>query len=234
MSDNNIDNILEHISNIDISYSNNDNILKYINDRIKKEICYNIIEELKDINLIEEYKKSKSVKNEINTLKKILENNNVNNEKITLILNDYLIHLIPPGTKGVIRGNKFNNIIKNKINSMKMDPDKYDVCFEKNCQYCMTSEIPDWYILNKKTKKVIIGMNQLDLWSGGQQINRGFKYIINNKYNTENSKLLCVVCNYIELKNNTKKVYKIFESGFSNNTICYINNLENIILQFIN
>ena len=58
--------------------------------------------------------------------------------------------------------------------------------------------------------------------------------LINNKYNTENSKLLCVVCNYIELKNNTKKVYKIFESGFSNNTICYINNLENIILQFIN
>ena len=28
-------------------------------------------------------------------------------------------------------------------------------------------------------------MNQLDLWSGGQQINRGFKYLIDNKNNTE-------------------------------------------------
>jgi hypothetical protein len=41
----------------------------------------------------------------------------------------------------------------------------------------MTTEIPDWYILEKSTGKVIIGMNQLDLWSGGQQINRGFRAV---------------------------------------------------------
>ncbi len=29
------------------------------------------------------------------------------------------------------------------------------------------------------------------------QLNRGFKYIENNKHNNKNSKLLCVVCNKI-------------------------------------
>ena len=49
-------------------------------------------------------------------------------------------------------------------------------------------------------------MNQLDLWGGGQQLNRGSKYLIDNKHNTENSKLLCVVCNPIELKSNKNEV----------------------------
>ena len=47
-------------------------------------------------------------------------------------------------------------------------------------------------------------MNQLDLWGGGQQLNRGSKYIENNKHNNENSKLLCVVCNQITFK--SKKI----------------------------
>lgn len=55
-------------------------------------------------------------------------------------------------------------------------------------------------------------MIKLDLWGGGQQLNRGSKYLINNNINSENSKLLCVVCN----KN---KALKLFEIGFTNNNI---------------
>jgi hypothetical protein len=72
-----------------------------------------------------------------------------------------------------------------------------------------------WYILEKKTGKIIIGMNQLDLVSGGQQVNRGYKYLIENKYNTEKSKLVCVICNYIQFKSHNKKT-KLFEIGFKN------------------
>jgi hypothetical protein len=61
-------------------------------------------------------------------------------------------------------------------------------------------------------------MNQLDLWNGGQQLNRGFKYIENNG-NNEN-KLLCVVCNKIKFTSD------------KNNTLCYLNNLENIIKSY--
>ena len=77
-------------------------------------------------------------------------------------------------------------------------------------------------------------MNQLDLWRGGQQLNRGLKYIENNKHNTEYSKLLYVICNKIQFKNNKNKAYKIFEIGFKNNTLCYLNNLQNIIISYFN
>ena len=77
-------------------------------------------------------------------------------------------------------------------------------------------------------------MNQLDLWGGGQQLNRGFKYIENNKHNNINSKLLCVVCNEIQFKSKKNKAYKLFKIGFENNTLCYLNNLENIISSYFN
>lgn len=141
------------------------------------------------------------------------------------------MELIPAGTKGVIHGNKFNTIIKNYIIKLNIDINKYDIQFEKKCEYHITSEIPDWYILDKSSKKIIIGMNQLDLWNGGHQINRGFKYIENNKHNTDNSKLLCVICNDIYFKTNKNKIYKI---GFENNTLTYLNNLGNIINSYFN
>lgn len=77
-------------------------------------------------------------------------------------------------------------------------------------------------------------MNQLDLWNGGQQLNRGSKYLINNKINSENSKLLCVVCNKIKFNSNKNKAYKLFEIGFTNNTLCYLKNLPNIINKYFN
>ena len=75
-------------------------------------------------------------------------------------------------------------------------------------------------------------MNQLDIWNGGQQLNRGFKYLYNNIHNTSTSKLLCVIANEIKFNNNKSKAYKLFDIGFSNNTLCYLNNLKNIIEDF--
>lgn len=77
-------------------------------------------------------------------------------------------------------------------------------------------------------------MNQLDLWNGGHQTNRGSKYLINNKYNTNKSKLLCVICNEIKINSNKNKVFNFFKIGYLNNTLCYIKNLESIINNFFN
>ena len=208
--------------------------LNSINNRINTEFCDNTVNKLKDTYLLNEYKECKSVKNEIKKLELILDKYNIETKKKELILNDYILNLIPPGTKGVIRGNKFNSIVKDTINDLKLNTERFEISFEKQCQICITSEIPDWYILEKSTGKVIIGMNQLDLWGGGQQINRGSKYLINNKNNTEKSKLLCVVCNKIIFNSNKNKVYKLFEIGYSNNTLCYIKNIESIINKFFN
>jgi len=204
-----------------------------INTRIKKEICYNTLLELTDENLMSSYKECNSVKNEIKKLGTILDVY-LDEETKQQIIKDYLIQLIPAGTKGVIRGNKFNSIIRNKIIEFKLDIERFEICFEKNCEGHFTSEIPDWYILEKATNKIIIGMNQLDLISGGHQLNRGYKYLIDNKHNNKTSKLLCVICNETQFKNNKNKAYKLFEIGFQNNTLCYINNLQNIINSYFN
>lgn len=203
-----------------------------INNRINTEISYEIIDQLKDENLIDEYKNCSSVKSNIELLRNILIKNNIDNNKIVSIINDYLLHLIPPGTKGVMRGNKFNNIIKNIINDIVIDRNRYNICFEKMCNLYPTNEIPDWYILDKNTNRAIIGYNQLDIWNGGQQINRGYKYLIDNKLNTDKSKLLCVICNEIKLVNNKNKTYKLFDVGFQNDTLCYPNNISNIIQKY--
>jgi hypothetical protein len=207
----------------------------YINKRISAEICNDTINKLSDKMLLDEYKECKSVKNKIYTLDKILEKFHITNDKKELIINDYLSELIPAGTKGVIRGNKFNNIVKKTIKDMHLDNKLFEICFEKQCSLINTSEIPDWFILDRINNKILIGMNQLDLWRGGQQLNRGSKYLINNKINSENSKLLCVVCNDIKFNSNNKsKAYKLFEIGFTNNTLCYLKNLPNIISEYFN
>ena len=208
-------------------------IIEYINTRIKKEICYETLNELSDIKLMCEYKDCKSVKNQIKFLSDILDKY-IDIKTKEKIIQEYLLQLIPAGTKGVIRGNKFNNIVKQLIIKIPLDIDRYEICFEKICEKYFTTEIPDWYILDKLTNKIIIGMNQLDLWGGGQQLNRGSKYIENNKHNNENSKLLCVICNEIQFKSNKNKAYKLFKIGFKNNTLCYLNNLENIIISYFN
>ena len=84
--------------------------------------------------------------------------------------------------------------------------------------------------MDKENKRALVGMNQLDLWSGGQQSNRGSKYIFQNK-NTNNFKLISVVCKKIQLKSKNK-TFRLFEKGFNDNTLCYLNNLQNIITDF--
>lgn len=226
------------ISILDNDNNNKENIkentidLKYVNNRINNEICYDAIDKLKDSYLLNEYKECKSIQNEIKKLIQILEKYKIELKTKELIINDYLLELIPAGTKGVIRGNKFNSIVKDTIKKLNLDNERFEICFEKQCDLSLTTEIPDWYILEKSTGKVIIGMNQLDLWGGGQQINRGSKYLINNKNNTNKSKLLCVVCNKINFISNKNKAYKLFEIGYLNNTLCYIKNIEIIIKKY--
>jgi hypothetical protein len=202
--------------------------MEKINQRIKNEVCHMTIGKLSDNNLMSEYQNCPSVINKISELSFILDSNGVNQYTKQGVLRDYIKHLVPPGTKGVIRGNKFNSIVKEYIENLSLNPEYYDISFEKKHTSYITSEIPDWYILHKNTNKILIGMNQLDLWSGGHQTNRGSKYLLDNTMNTENCKILCVVCNETQVKTKNK-TYKLFEVGFENNTLCYLKNLENII-----
>lgn len=61
---------------------------------------------------------------------------------------------LPLKTKGVIRGNKFNQLVKNYIIDLNMDTNIYEIKFETKHKDVKISEIPDWYIKNKKIIKL--------------------------------------------------------------------------------
>ena len=206
--------------------------LKTINERIQNELCMKTIDSLSEQSLLSTYKNTSSVKKKIDTLQSILSSHNVDINTQQSIIDEYMPHLIPAGTKGAIKGNRFNQIVKEHIENLHLDDQHYEVCFEKKHDTHITCEIPDWYIYCKKKQRILIGMNQLDLWNGGAQLNRGMKYLMNNEHNTEKSKLLCVVCNSIQLKSTDNKAFQLFDEGFKQNTLCYLKNLENIICDY--
>lgn len=209
-----------------------------INALIQSQVCHETIGQLSDESLMPLYLETDSVKHRIeleyaflDTFISLLTQHSPEAAK-KIIMKDRILQLIPAGTKGVMRGIQFNKIVKDKISTFGLCPERFDIQFEKQCPLNTTSEIPDWYILEKETGRAIIGMNQLDLWSGGHQTNRGSKYVIKSEHNTETIKLVCVICNYTQLKSNKSKEYKLFEIGFQNDTLCYLNNLQNIIANY--
>lgn len=202
--------------------------LQDINEQINNTFCEDTIFSLSDENLLEDYLNCNSVRKKVSQLENLLEKYDVNCKKY--IVDEYILNLIPPGTKGVIKGNKFNNIVRNYLSCIDF-PEEIELKFEEKCKEFETDEIPDWYILNNKNKKIIIGMNQLDLWNGGHQLNRGYKYI-NSDFGND-VKLVSVVANYTQLKGYDNKIYKIFDTGFRRNNLCYLKNLESIINKFI-
>ena len=103
-----------------------------INARIKQEVCYETLEELTDAKLMCEYKDCNSVKNEIKKLSDVL-GKYIDEETKQKIIQEYLLQLIPAGTKGVIRGNKFNKIIADKINELALNEDRFEIKFEAKC-----------------------------------------------------------------------------------------------------
>tara|TARA_B110000211_G_C14050857_1_gene541156 strand:+ start:242 stop:889 length:648 start_codon:yes stop_codon:yes gene_type:complete len=203
--------------------------IESINKRIDNEYDPSITNELSDENLMSHYKKCPSVEKKYKEFETILTKHQVDDNKTSTIIDDLIPLNIAPGLKGQVRGKRFNDIIQNNIENITFlkDP-RYNVEFEKNCPDYDTSEIPDWYIQDNTTNKKMIGMNQLDLWGGGAQSNRGSKYIINNP-SSEKSKFICVIANYIHITSDKNKAYKFLKIGFEKNILCYIKNLEKII-----
>lgn len=66
--------------------------------------------------------------------------------------------IIPAGTKGVVRGLEFNQIIQNILET-EMKDTELETNFETTCPAHHTTEIPDWWIHCKSRDKYVIGYN---------------------------------------------------------------------------
>lgn len=109
----------------------NNNIIQ-INNVITKQINKDILNELSDEKLIDDYLKCKSVNNAIDKLINLLKDVEIQNNKITEIKNKYILELIPAKTKGVIRGNKFNQMVKKYITNLNLNKKHMKFFFKKN------------------------------------------------------------------------------------------------------
>lgn len=206
--------------------------IRTINGFIQRTHCSKAEFNLTDAKLMKKYKATPSAQKRITELTDCLHSAGVNKAVTRKIMNHTKIldtFCVPPGTKGVVRGNAFNAIVRKKLITIcKSVGDDLHLAFETKVSCC--SEIPDWTIVQQSTKKLLIGMNQIDLWTGGQQINRGWKYIFEST--KKQTKILCVVCKYYQLRSTRNRMYKLFQHGFRYNRLCYLNNLENLIRQY--
>jgi uncharacterized membrane protein YheB (UPF0754 family) len=98
--------------------------LDEINKIINEQVCHDTIEKLSDENLFDQYKKSKSVEILYDKLTRKLEKY-INDVNMSSAVSEIMVDLIPPGTKGVIRGNAFNKIVETHIKNLDLNPLKY-------------------------------------------------------------------------------------------------------------
>jgi|SaaInlStandDraft_1057018.scaffolds.fasta_scaffold11223_2 hypothetical protein len=210
-----------------------------INNFIQNGFCENIYSKILQPNL-EEMLKYPALKKVKLKIKKIIDSNlcsSISDEKHSKLIDELTKTFIPPGLKGVIWGNLFNKEIKLIIQNITKNKN-LKCYFEKNLHEHKLSEIPDWYIIDNKTNKILVGFNQLDLWSGGHQTNRASKYVKNNDYHTKykkyNIKIISVVCRKIEVKSVKNKTYKLFTIGIEKERLFYPKYLKNYIEKYFN
>lgn len=198
--------------------------------RINAQYCAKTYDALSDIALQKEYVKTKGFAQQNRKLESILKRHVADNKTIDIILAEYTAQLVSPSVKSAVRGAEFNRLVKEFLLDLKL-PKYFDIQFEK--PLAKISERPDWYII--ANGKTLIGMNQMDLWGGGHQLNRGDKYI-NQIPLSDNERLICVVCNKIDISNKrrTTKVFQIVEKGIRTNAICYLGGLKKLIYEYFN
>lgn len=182
---------------------------------------------LRDTALFHDFIKEPSVQKQIDVFVDTLLQAGIDESKMNHALDLYLPNLIPPGTKGVVRGRKLESLVQEAIRSLSLSED-YEIRFEKDIKnWELTDETPDFYI--KRGDKILIGMVQVDLWTGGAQSNRAFKYVFHPV--TPTTKMVSVVCAKPPAMNSEKR-RKLFQHGYEHKTLCYIRGLKDVVEDF--
>lgn len=186
--------------------------------------------------LEDRYSKSASVKDKVVQIQSILRSCRIKASAAGKIATKLLPLVVPAGVKSSIKGNIFNQIVVKEIKKVRFSRSRYKLHIEKSCKHLQ--EKPDWMIEDITTGRILVGYNQMDLWTGGHQINRAGKYIlddtIHQRLARRNIQMVCVV--YSEFPTNFKPnscVSKILRVGTTKNRLIYPKGLADIISTFI-
>lgn len=184
-------------------------------DIIQHQICHDTIQAISDSTLLPLYKQYPYIQKCVLEYKTFMTD-----EQIDRLLS--ISNTIPPGIKGYARNYVFTNIIKSKLYEWFNDSE-YELVFDTMCPWQVTQDCPSWYIMNWDNGKYIIGFNRIDLWNGGHQRHRFQTYL-------KIPNILCVVCNDIKITTNSR-LFKYVYKAVSQTKICWLNGLEDIILE---
>jgi hypothetical protein len=156
-----------------------------------------------------DYSFEKSLVNKMNDMRGILSDY-ITREQSELIIHDkrFIEKMIPPGLKGVKRGNAFNTYVYNKFKSCIPEGS----IIKQEYKHSKFDEILDLYIQYQDKELCIY--NQIDLFGGGAQLNRASKYL-----HTEG--IVCVILNYPIKSRPASKIYKLMDEGLKNNKIIF-------------
>jgi hypothetical protein len=202
-----------------------------LEQQVDEQYDEHVEQQLTDSTLFPLYLQQKSVVQRVDSFVQLLKRHHVADNVIQDITVDYMSQIIPPGVKAVVRGARFEEIVRSEIEELKLDPEVYEVRFEKDIHAWQDSdEKPDFIIRHRMSDRMLMGMVQMDLWSGGHQINRGYKYVF-HPYSTQR-KMLSVVCHRPNLKMPVSKVSRMFAHGLGHKTLCYPKGLRAAIQAF--
>jgi hypothetical protein len=153
-----------------------------------------------------------------------------NHPAATALVADLLAMSVPPGLKGVLRGNAFNRLVADAVRAAVADAPHLRVTVEEKLPFL--PEIPDFCVHDDAAAACLVGYNQLDLWSGGAQTNRGSKYVLNDAFHASlppNVQVVSVVAQHIQLDSIKNKAYAMFARGVPTRRIVYPRHLRNFI-----
>jgi hypothetical protein len=149
-------------------------------------------------------------------------------KSIKQFMEAYTQQLIPPGLKGHVTGDLFNQRVKVVLEDAFDNDDEYELFFESSPNPAVLVmyglERPDWCLAWKN--RCVIGYNQIDIWSGGLQTNRGAKYILNDSLHDglaeHGLSLVCVVSNWpkVTTKMNLSKSSRMYHNGRDKGLLC--------------
>lgn len=175
-----------------------------------------IYSSLSDASLMPLFLQSPSICVHREDLMMVLTKHGIEKRIACLIVPDLIALQISPGSKGAIRGNEFNRIIFDIVKHHCAE--SYEIERESFSPGIKIDERPDWWIRHRQSTKIIVGYNQIDLWSGGAQSNRASKYL---KMKIPGASHLCVVCDKPTLGRATSKKYGIVRLGMITGIMCF-------------
>lgn len=150
---------------------------------------------ISDTQLMGRYKSQPSVNQRLINIRRQLEDVMSIPNDVDVVMEVITPFLVQAGVKGVVRGLELNQLVKKRLEDHFQHP-TYFIRFKQMCPDYITSEKPDWWIKNNETGRCVIGFNQIDLWSGGAQCNRGDKYLSHHFHEVAppHVRILSVVC----------------------------------------